>query len=135
MGRIRQTISYWCFDRKELPFMKLCGEAKRIGYEGLEMVPEDHWPVAKHFGMHLVTMTGHQSITEGLNRVEHHPRIEAEIKANLEKAAANGIQALICFSGNRAGLSDADGLRHTVAVLKRLAGMAEAANITLVLEL
>ncbi len=135
MARIRQTISFWCFDRKDLPFMQLCNEAKRIGYEGLEMVPEDHWLVAKHVGMPLVTMAGHQSIADGLNRTEHHDRIEAEIKANLEKAAANGIQTLICFSGNRGGLSDADGLKNTVTGLKRLAALAERANITLVLEL
>jgi hydroxypyruvate isomerase len=135
MSRIRQTLSYWCFDRKDLPFMKLCTEAKRIGYEGLEMVPEDHWPVAKHFGMPLVTMAGHQSIADGLNRPEHHDRIEAEIKANIEKAVANGIQTLICFSGNRGGMSDTEGLGNTVTILKRLAKLAEAANITLTLEL
>ena len=135
MARIRQAISFWCFDRKDLSFAQLCADAKRIGYEGLEMVPEDHWQVAKHFGMPLITITGHQSIATGLNRTEHHPRIELEMKANIDKAAANSIPTLICFSGNRAGMPDAEGLRNTVAGLKRVAGYAEQHNVTLALEL
>ena len=133
--RIKQSISFWCFDRPELPFMKLCQEAKRIGYQGLEMVPEDHWEVARFAGLMIVTMAGHASIAEGLNRPVHHDRIERELRASIDTAAAHGIPSVICFSGNRAGLDDAAGLAATVAALKRVAGHAEAKGVTLVLEL
>lgn len=135
MARIRQSISFWCFDKPTLPFLKLCQEAKRIGYEGFEMLPEDHWDFCKSQGLRIVTHVGHHSIGEGLNRPEHHARIEAEIRANIDKAAANDIPALICFSGNRAGLPDDAGLANTVAGLKRVAGYAEQRNVTLLLEL
>lgn len=134
MGRIRQSVSFWCFNRPDLPFLKLCHEMKRIGYEGFDLLPEDHWPVAKLNGLSIVAQGGHNSIAEGLNRVEHHARIEAELRANIDKAAANGIPCLVCFSGNRAGMDDATGLANTVAGLKRVAGYAEEKGVTLTLE-
>lgn len=135
MARIRQTICYWCFNRDDVPYLKLCHEARRIGYEGFEMVPEDHWPVLKHVGLKLVTTVGHGTISEGLNRAENHPRIEKELRDSIDKAAANEIPILICFSGNRAGIPEEEGLRNTVAGFKRVAGYAEQKNVTLALEL
>lgn len=135
MARIRQTLCYWCFNREDIPFLKLCQDAKRIGYEGLEMVPEDHWPVLKHVGLKLSSSIGHASIAEGLNRTENHARIEQELKVSIDKASANEIGILICFSGHRAGISEDDGLKNTIAGLKRVAAYAEQKNITLVLEL
>ena len=135
MAKIRQTVCYWCFNRDDLPFLKLCHEAKRIGYEGFEMVPEDHWPVLQHVGLKLVTTMGHGTISEGLNRAENHPRIQQELQAAIDKAAANGIGNLICFSGNRAGISEDDGLKNTIAGLKLVTGYAEQKNVTLLLEL
>ena len=135
MARIRQTISFWCFDKPGLPFLKLCQEAKRIGYEGLEMVPEDHWPVASFQKMPIITHIGHQSIADGLNNPANHPRIEQELRQNIDKAEANKIPTLICFAGNRGTINDADGLKHTVDALKRIAGYAEQKGVTLALEL
>jgi hydroxypyruvate isomerase len=135
MSRLKQTLCYWCFDRPDLPFLKLCAEARRIGYEGLEMVPEDRWEIAKLQKLRIVTHVGHQSLIDGLNRTDNHVRIEREIRASIDKAAANDIPVLICFSGNRRGLADAEGLANTVAGLKRVAGYAEEKNVTLALEL
>jgi len=135
MARIRQAVSFWCFNREDLPFVRLCQEVKRIGYEGLEMVPEDHWQVAKHFGVPIVTHTGHEGIQYGLNRPANHARIQAELAANIAKAAENSIASLICFSGNRAGIADEEGLNNTVAGLKLVAGLAEQKGVTLLLEL
>jgi len=135
MARIRQAVGFWCFNRDNFPFIKLCQEVKRIGYEGLEMVPEDHWPVTKHFGVPIVTHVGHESLSDGLNRRENHDRIALEIAANLDKAVDNSIPCLICFSGNRRGISDEEGMNNTVAGLKRVAGQAEQKGVTLLLEL
>ena len=55
-------------------------------------------------------MGGHKSLTDGLNKLSNHARIEDELKANIAKAKANGIQALICFSGNRHGIPDAESI-------------------------
>ncbi|MFQ6097700.1 MAG: hydroxypyruvate isomerase family protein [Armatimonadota bacterium] len=49
--------------------------------------------------------------------------------------AANNIPSLICFSGNREGLDDLQGLRNCAACLKRVAGYAEDKGVTLCTEL
>ena len=118
-----------------MPFLKLCHELKRIGYEGLELLPEDHWDFAKAQGLKVVTHGAHDGIENGLNRTENHTRITTEIKGMIDKAAAAGIANLVCFSGNRAGLDDATGLANTVTGLKLVAGYAELKGITLLLEL
>ena len=135
MSRIKQTLCYWCFERPTIPFLRLCGEAKRIGYEGLEMVPEDRWEIAKFQKLRIVTHIGHQSLSDGLNRTDNHARIERELRASIDKAAANDIPVLICFSGNRRGLADDAGAAATVAGLKLVAGYAEEKQVTLALEL
>ncbi len=99
------------------------------------MVSEDHWDIVKQAGLKLITHAGHGTLTNGLNRKENHDRIEREIKTLIDKAVDRKIPALICFSGNRAGLSDEEGLHHTVAGLKRVASYAEGKGVTLVLEL
>ncbi|MEK7396003.1 MAG: TIM barrel protein, partial [Candidatus Poribacteria bacterium] len=72
---------------------------------------------------------------DGLNKRSNHDRIEQEILKNLDVAKENGIVALICFSGNRNGLSDEEGLDITTEGLMRVAKAAEKAGIYLVLEL
>jgi hydroxypyruvate isomerase len=134
MAAIKQSLAWWCFGR----FMSaedLISHSKRIGYAGVEMCPEEHWQKVVDGGLKIVTMGGHGTLTDGLNRRENHDRIEAEINANLEKAVKWGVPALIVFSGNRNGLPDAAGIEHTAEGLKRVAKAAEDAGVTLVLEL
>ena len=135
MAHIRQCVSSWCFNRPDLSFLKLCHELKRIGYTGLELLPEDHWDFAKAQGLSVVTHGAHDGIANGLNRTENHPRIAKEITTAIDNAAAAGVANLVCFSGNRAGLDDATGLANTVAGLKLVAGYAELKGVTLLLEL
>jgi hydroxypyruvate isomerase len=118
-----------------MPFLKLCHELKRIGYTGLELLPEGHWDFAKAQGLAIVTHGAHDGIVNGLNRIENHSRVAAEITTAIDKAAAAGVLNLVCFSGNRAGLDDATGLANTVAGLKLVAGYAELKGVTLLLEL
>ena len=134
MSKIKQSLAWWCFGR-HIEAEELIGSAKIIGYAGVEMAPEGLWPQIVDGGLKIITMGGHQSLGDGLNKRENHDRIEAEIEANLEKAVQWGIPALIVFSGNREGLPDAVGLEHTIEGLNRVKKMAEDAGVTLVMEL
>src|SRR5262249_13052638 len=86
-------------------------------------------------GLKIVTMGGHQSLSDGLNKRENHDRIEREINKNLETAVKWEIPALIVFSGNRNGLDDEKGKEITAEGLRRVANAAEDAGVTLVLAL
>ncbi len=134
MAKIKQALAWWCFAGSMAP-EELIKQAKRIGYAGVEMCPQELWPKVIDGGLKVVTMGGHQSLTDGLNRRENHDRIEGEIHRNLETAVKWNVPALIVFSGNRCGLADDAGIEITAEGLKRVAKAAEEAGVTLVLEL
>src|SRR5215510_2620944 len=108
MGRIKQSLAWWCFGR-HTSAEDLISQAKRIGYAGVEMCPQEHWDKVRDGGLKIITMGGHHSLSDGLNKRENHDRIEREINANLELAQKWEIPALIVFSGNRNGLPDEKG--------------------------
>jgi hydroxypyruvate isomerase len=89
----------------------------------------------KEAEMHIVTHGGHGTIENGMNDPRNHSRIEDELKANIDKAVKYEIPILICFSGNRRGRPDEEGIENTAACLKRVAPYAEQKGITLALEL
>jgi hydroxypyruvate isomerase len=111
------------------------GAAAEIGYEAIDLAPQDDWPLVKEHGLAIAAVVGHHSISHGLNRREHHARIEQEVRANLALAERWGIPNLICFSGNREGLDDATGAEVTADGLRHVARAAEEAGVTLVIEL
>ena len=134
MAKIKQSLAWWCFGRF-MPADELIAQAKRIGYEGVEMCPKEIFQQVVDGGLKIITMGGHESISNGLNRRENHDRIEKEITENLAMAQQWKIPALIVFSGERKGLPDAAGMEHTVEGLQRVAKAAEQAGVTLVMEL
>lgn len=135
MGKIKQSIAWWCYARGEMTPERLVATAAEMGYEAVELVGQEHWPLVKAAGLKIASIGGHESIEEGLNRRENHARIERELLANLELARQWEIPNLIVFSGSRAGLDDATGAEITAEGLRRVAPAAEAAGVTLVLEL
>jgi len=134
VGRIKQSLSWWCVEDRLTP-EQIVRAAVDLGYAGVDLVGQDHWPLVRDHGLRIAAVGGHQSIEEGLNRHAHHDRIEREITANLELAARWGIPNLIVFSGNRDGLDDAAGAEVTAEGLRRVSRAAEDAGATLVLEL
>jgi hydroxypyruvate isomerase len=135
MSRIRQSLSWWCFVRGEMTPDELVRAAADIGYDAVDLVGQEHWRLVKDHGLAIAAVSGHASLTDGLNRRENHDRIERELRANLALAAQWEIPNLICFSGNRNGLDDATGAQITAEGLRRVARAAEDADVTLVLEL
>lgn len=131
---MKQAFSWWAFAKNEEP-ERLVREAARIGYAGVEMPPPDLWPVIRDAGLRIVSIGGHQSLSDGLNKRDNHARIENEIAAKLELAKEWDIPHLIVFSGNRNGQSDHAGAEATIAGLQRVAPLAEKAGVTLIMEL
>ena len=116
------------------PEMLLSGAA-RIGFAGVDLIDETLWPMARDHGLSIVAVPGHGTLEEGLNRKENSARIEVELRVSLESAQRWNIPVLICFSGNRNGLADDAGLDACAETLARIAPEAEAAGVTLAIEL
>jgi hydroxypyruvate isomerase len=132
-ARWRHSVCRWCYSG--VPLDELIAQSKTIGISSIELLDEAEWLKVRAAGLECAVANGPTSITKGLNRTEHHDEIVGRTERLLPRVSAAGIPQMIVFSGNRAGLSDADGLRHCAVGLKRLMPLAEAAGVTIIMEL
>ena len=132
-GRIKQSVSRWCYGKMTLE--ELCDKSKAMGITGIDLLRDNEWETAKQHGMICPMAYGIASIPDGWNRTENHDRLTAEAEKAIPKVAAAGLPNIITFSGNRRGLSDEDGMKNCVAGLKRIAKLAEEQKVTVCMEL
>jgi len=132
-GRIRQSVSKWCYEGK-LPFEELCRHAARIGYKGIDLVRASDWPTVRRFGLIPSMTPGAGTITKGFNRRENHAELVAEMRRNIDAAAEAAVPNVICFSGNRRGQSDEEGIRNCVEGIKQVVGYAEKRKVNICME-
>jgi hydroxypyruvate isomerase len=134
-GRLKQSVCRWCYGG--MPLDELCRNAARIGLRSVELLGPDEWDEPGRHGLicALASNVPSNPIPKGFNRSEHHDAIVRELEERLPLVAAAGIPNQIVFSGNRAGASDADGLRACAAGLRRITPLAERLGVTLVMEL
>jgi hydroxypyruvate isomerase len=130
-GNIKQSVCRWCYGK--IPLEKLAVEAKKMGFQSVELLMPEEFKVIKPLGL-TCAMIRCASIPDGLNRKENHDRIERELRNHIEFASAEGIPNVICMSGNRKGMADEEGLANCAAGLKRVVGFAEEKKVTVCME-
>jgi hydroxypyruvate isomerase len=135
MAGLHASLTWWSFADRGVEADDLIRAVAAMGYDGIELADEALWPVIADAGLKIVSHRGHGTIESGLNRRENHDRIEAELLASLDLAQRWDIPVLICFSGNREGLSDETGAENTALGLSQMVTAAEDAGVTLALEL
>ena len=131
--RMKHSVSRWCYGKMSLD--DLCEAAKGIGYDGIDLLDPNDWPVVKQHGLMCSMANGFGTIPVGFNRVENHDKLVADGEHLIAVASAAGVPNIVVFSGNRAGLSEAEGIANCVTGLRRLAPIAEQQGVTLCLEL
>ncbi len=134
-GRLKHSVCRWCFG--SVPLETLCQRVKPLGITSIELLNPDEWPVVAAHGLACAVASFVKSnpIPRGFNRVEHHDELVRELEERLPLVKAAGIPCQIVFSGNRAGMSDAEGLENCAKGLRRLTPLAEQLGVTLVMEL
>lgn len=134
---IRQSFAWWSFTAVNAPddpaaFLR---SAKQAGAQGVEMLPEALWPVARDVGLTLVNLTGHK-LEEGFNDPARHAALRDEVRGKIDAAAAGEVGAVIVFAGNRFGDgADAPAIAACVDGLAPVVAHAEAAGVQLLMEL
>jgi hydroxypyruvate isomerase len=131
-GRINQSVCQWCYDKLSLD--ALCAGAVKAGCRGIDLVKIADWPTLKKHGL-VGTMTPSHAIEKGLNRKENWEFCLGKIREGIEASAAAGFPNVICFSGNRAGMDDEEGIKNCAEALKQVAGLAEQKKVTICMEL
>jgi len=134
-GRLKQSVSRWCY--QDMPLDALCAAAARIGLDGIDLLQPAEYAVPRRHGLRCTMgyAADIMTIPNGLNRRENPAAIERAFRIGIPQAAKAGVPNVIAFSGNRRGLSDAEGADNTVAGLNRLKRIAEDHDVTICVEL
>jgi hydroxypyruvate isomerase len=134
-GKINHSVCAWCYD---IPLADLCVAAKKIGIPSIDLVDPKDFAILKQHDMTcaMVASNGPEwGITRGFNNPAHHDKLETYFRHYIDETATAGFSNLICFSGNRNGLSDEQGIINCTKGLQRIIGYAEKKKVTLVMEL
>ena len=134
----RHSVCRWCYPK--LSVAELARAASGLQMQSVELLEPDEWAIAAQYG--LTCAMGYAPagdprtrLTVGWNRTANHAWLIPGYTRGLELAAAAGVPNVICFSGNRDGLSDEEGLANCAAGLKALMPLAERLKVTVCMEL
>jgi len=131
-GRIKQSVCQWCYGAKSLE--ELAAFSAKIGIKSIELVNPKDWPVLKKHGL-ICAMSNSGSLTEGLSHKENHEKFLDQIRKSIDDTSEAGFPNVICFSGNRYGMDDDEGMKNCQIAIKQVIGYAEKKNVNLVMEL
>jgi hydroxypyruvate isomerase len=133
-GRIKQSVSRWCYQK--IPLDELCQRSAEMGLKAIDLLGVEEWEVPRRYGL-ICSMgyAGGGDIPNALNRMGNHAKIEEAFRKNIPIAAKEGVLNVITFSGNRAGMSNEEGAKNTIAGLNRVKKVAEDNGVTICLEL
>ncbi len=133
-GNINHSVCQWCYGA--MPLEELVQAAKAMGIKSVELLNAEQWPVAIKHGITCAMAYGSSvGLNKGFNDPTLHSQLLKEYSVNIPKAADAGLKSVICFSGNRNGLSDEKGLEHCARGLEPVLKIAAKHNITICMEL
>ncbi|WP_298714136.1 TIM barrel protein [Chitinophaga sp.] len=135
-GKVNHSVCAWCYSG--IPLETLCESARDMGIRSIEIISPEQFETIKKYDL-TCAMVGAQhrdwGIVRGWNRKEHHAGLGEYYRDLIDKTSAAGFTNLICFSGNRNGLDDEQGIINCAEGLKQIIGYAEKKKVTLVMEL
>lgn len=133
-GNIRHSVSRWCYN--DIPLDEFARACKEMGIESIELLEEKEWQTVYSAGLKCaVGYATDWGIPKGFNRISNHEKLIADYEKMIPRAAEAGVPNLICFSGNREGMNDYEGLINCAKGLRKLMPLAEKHGVTIIMEL
>ncbi len=132
-SRINHSVCKWCYP--DLSVSQLAEGAARLGMKSVELLDPSQWDEVKALGLTCAMSNGPMRIEVGFNHEENHDTLIPAYIERVKQVAAAGLPNLICFSGNRGGISEKRGLDNCVRGLRPVVEAAEKAGITVCMEL
>ena len=133
-GNINHSACRWCYNK--VPMDTFLDAAKEIGLKGIDLLGPDEWQLAIDKGLTCSISTGDKfGITKGFNDPTLHDALYDNYANLIPKAAELGIKNIICFSGNRHGLSDEQGMINCAKGLDPVVELAQKHGVYIVMEL
>ncbi len=143
MSRINHSVCRWCY--AGIPLEALCIAAREIGISSVELVMPEDLPLLKQHGLACAMVSSPLGktpdgievggIEKAFNRLAHHDALVEIYTPHLRAAAAAGATQVVCFSGNRDGQCDEEGLQNCATGLRRLLPLAAELGVTICMEL
>ena len=133
-GNINHSACRWCYN--SIPLEELIDSMLDMGIKAIDLLNPDEWQVALDRGMAVSMSFGSPlGITKGFNDPNNHEQLLKDFSEIIPKAAEAGLKNVICFSGNRNGMTDQVGLENCAVGLEPVVKIAEQHNINLIMEL
>src|ERR1051326_396345 len=133
-GRLNHSVCKWCYSKISLE--DLCQAGKGMGLQSVELLETKDFPTLEKHGLICAMVSGVPGgIVSGLNRLENHDKIVEFFEHTAPIVAKYGYKNIICFSGNRGGMSEDQGLENCAIGLKRVVPICEKHNVLAVMEL
>jgi hydroxypyruvate isomerase len=133
-GNIHHSVSQWCYN--DIPLEDFAKACKEMGIESIELLEEKDWATVQKFDLKCaVGYATDWGIPKGFNRIDNHEKLIADFEKMIPKAAAAGVPNLICFSGNREGQNDNEGLINCAQGIRKIIPSAEKYGVTIIMEL
>jgi hydroxypyruvate isomerase len=133
-NHVNHSVCKWCYN--SIPLEEFCQAGKKIGLQSVELLEVKDFPTLKKHDLVCAMVSGVPGgITKGLNRKENHDKIVEFFETTTPIVADHGYPNIICFSGNRDGMSDEQGLENCAIGLKRIAPIAEKYKVMVCMEL
>ena len=132
--QFKHSVCKWCF--KDISLEDLADQAKDLGLESIELLNVEELPTINKRGLKCAMVKGVPGrIENGLNDAKNHDAIVAFMERQIPRAVELGATNLICFSGNRRGLSEEEGLEVCAQGLARIVPIAGKYGATVTMEL
>jgi len=133
-GNIHHSVCQWCYGN--MPLASLAKEAQRIGLVGIDLTGPEDWDTLRKYGLEATMCWGAElNLVDGFNDPKFHDTLVQRYMDHIDLVAKAGFKNLICFSGNRRGMDDEQGLVNCEKGLKRILGHAEKKGVVLQMEL
>jgi hydroxypyruvate isomerase len=131
---INHSVCRWTFS--DYSIEELCLLVKKLGFSAIDLVEPKDFEVLKKHNIYSSMCTGAQiSLTEGWNDPKNHQVLVKNYSKHINLVADAGYKNLICFAGNKNGMSNEQGLENCVQGLKQILPLAEKRGVVLQMEL
>lgn len=133
-GNINHSVCRWCYSK--IPMEDFLQSLNKLGIAAMDLTGPEDWPLMKKYGIHASMCWGAGfGIEKGWNDSKLHQELIKDYLQMIPKVAEAGYTNLICFSGNRNGMNDEDGLRNCAKGLKQIMPLAEKHGVVIQMEL
>lgn len=133
-GNIKHAVSRWTYG--DLSLDELCVLVKSLGFNAIDLVGPNDWPILKKHGIDSSMCNGAElNLEDGWSDNRFHPELIERYIHHIKLVAAAGYKNLICFTGNARGMSREQALNNAVKGLSQILPIAEQYGVVIQLEL